>query len=51
MKGPTALAFTLVRWGSHNQIISLFPAAMPSAEGLFIDNFPDSFRAETCLAG
>ena len=30
MKGPTALAFTLVRWGSHNQLISLFPAATPS---------------------
>lgn len=24
MKGPTALAFTLVPWGSHNQVISLF---------------------------
>lgn len=24
MKDPTALAFTLVRWGSHNQLISLF---------------------------
>ena len=40
MKGPTALAFTLVRWGSHNQLISLFPAATSSDGGLFIDNFP-----------